>query len=199
MTPLRTARARLALFLATALLGITAAGCIGAIAYREQPASGYAYGSAAPLRVAVIDETGGGDWSPWVDEAMARFGAAVPHLRFQRAAEDANIIITVRRYTDAAPPALHGGYSFQTGVGGFAAVYDANGTACFFPPSTLPLTCTGEIAAVDVYLNDAIPPGSDIDARRLRLLLHEFGHGLGLTRHSPDLEPEMIDARYGWR
>jgi hypothetical protein len=98
---------------------------------------------------------------------------------------------------DADPPELQG-YRFQPGVGGFAAVYDADGKACNFPPSPLPVNCSGEIARADIYLNDAIPEGPDIDARRLRLVLHELGHAMGLTRHSPALGIEMLAARYGW-
>jgi hypothetical protein len=90
------------------------------------------------------------------------------------------------------------GYLFPAGAGGFAAVYDVNGAACNFPPSPLPPGCTGEIARVTIYLNDVIPPGSDIEARRLRLILHEMGHGMGLTRHSPDLGLRDLALRYGW-
>jgi hypothetical protein len=90
------------------------------------------------------------------------------------------------------------GYAFEPGVGGFAAVYDAAGVACNFPPAAVPVGCSGEITTVDIYLNDIIPPGADIEARRDRLILHELGHGLGLTRHSPDLDVAQLAARYGW-
>jgi hypothetical protein len=90
------------------------------------------------------------------------------------------------------------GYLFPAGAGGFAAVYDVNGVACNFPPSPVPVGCTGEIATADVYLNDIIPPGADIEARRERLVLHEIGHALGLTRHSPDLGIAQLAQRYGW-
>jgi hypothetical protein len=60
------------------------------------------------------------------------------------------------------------------------------------------VNCDGEIATVDVYLNDIIPPGPEIEARRERLMLHEMGHGLGLVRHSPSLGIAQLAARYGW-
>ena len=118
-------------------------------------------------------------------------------LRLQRQPEGANIVVRVRRYRDQTPPELQG-YLFQQGFGGFAAVYDANGAACNFPPSRLPLNCRGEIATVIIYLNDGIPTGDDIEARRERLLLHELGHAMGLTRHSPDLGIDELARRYGW-
>jgi hypothetical protein len=145
----------------------------------------------------VIDETGGGEWSPAVERATATYDAASAYLAFQRGAEGAHIVVTVRRYDDGAPPQLSG-YAVQGGVGGFAAVYDRNGLACNFPPSTLPLNCSGEIARAEIYLNDIIPPGADIKARRDRLILHELGHALGLTRHSPDLGLALLARRYGW-
>ncbi len=169
----------------------------GVIPFVEQPAAGYAYGSGAPLRVAVVDETGGAGWSPAIDAAVATYGAASPHLLFRRDAVGANVVITIRRYVDSAPPELKG-YLFPAGAGGFAAVYDVHGTACNFPPSPLPLGCTGEIATADVYLNDIIPAGSDIETRRQRLMLHEMGHSLGLTRHAPDLDIAQLAQRYGW-
>jgi len=191
-------RARsLAALLAALAFAAVAAGC-GAIGFVDRPAYGYEWGSSAPLRVAVIDETGGTDWSPAVDAAVATYGAATPHLAFQRETDGANIVITVRRYDDAHPPELSG-YIFPMGAGGFAAVYDADGLACNYPPSSLPLNCSGEIARADIYLNDIIPPGPDIEARRERLLLHEIGHALGLTRHSPDLDVGSLVQRYGWR
>jgi hypothetical protein len=168
----------------------------GVISFEQRPAAGYVYGSGATLRVAVIDQAGG-DWSGAIDASLATYGAATPYLQFQRDPGGANIVITVHRYSDVTPPDLRG-YLFPAGVGGFAAVYDANGTACNYPPSTLPLTCTGEIGTADVYLNDAIPPGTDIEARRERLILHEVGHALGLTRHSPDLDIAQLAQRYGW-
>jgi hypothetical protein len=30
-------------------------------------------------------------------------------------------------------------------------------------------------------------------------MLHELGHALGLTRHSPDLNIEQLAQRYGWK
>ena len=182
--------------LALAILALSMMAC-GVIPFNERPAAGYAYGSGAPLRVAVLDQTGGAARSPAIDAAGANNGTASPYLRFQRDPAGANIVITVRRYVDATPPELKG-YLFPAGAGGFAAVYDANGTACNFPPSPLPVDCTGEIAAADVYLNDIIPPGPDIEARRGRLLLHEFGHAMGLTRHAPTLNIEELALRYGW-
>lgn len=173
-------------------------GACGFIAFPGgAPAMGYAYGSGAPLRVAVVDETGGADWSPALATGTRTYGAATPYLAFQHDGAGANIVVHVRRYDDAHPPELPG-YAFPAAAGGFAAVYDANGTACDFPPSTLPLSCSGEIATAYVYLNDIIPPGPDIEARRLRLILHELGHAMGLTRHSPDLAISSLAARYGW-
>jgi hypothetical protein len=169
----------------------------GGIPFTDTPASGYVYQSGAPLRVAVIDQTGGDDWSPALQVAERRYAEATPYLQFQAAPEGANIVINVRRYRDEQPPVLPG-YIFQPGVGGFAAVYDAAGMACNFPPSALPVACSGEIARADIYLNDIIPPGSDIEARRERLILHELGHAMGLTRHSPELGIDQLAARYGW-
>jgi len=182
--------------LALALFAVAAAAC-GAIPFVDRPAAGYTYASGAPLRVAVLDETAGTDWSPAIDTALAAYGSASPYLLFQRDRAGANIVITVRRYSDSAPPELNG-YLFPAGAGGFAAVYDAAGVACNFPPSTLPLGCSGEIATAGVYLNDIIPPGSDIEERRLRLILHEIGHAMGLIRHSPDLDIAQLAQRYGW-
>jgi hypothetical protein len=172
------------------------AGC-GAIPRQGDPAAGYVYGSGAPLVVAVVDETWGDDWKPALGAAVATYDYASPHLVMGAAAGDAHIVITVRRYDDAAPPELRG-YRFQAGVGGFAAVYDADGVACNFPPATAPVGCSGELASAEIYLNDIIPPGEDIEARRLRLILHELGHAMGLTRHSPDLGIEQLARRYGW-
>lgn len=184
------------MFLVLALFALAANAC-GLISYGDRPAAGYVYGSGAPLRVAIVDVTGGDDWSPAVDAAIERYSAAVPELASQRSGDGANIVITVHRYNDSDPPLLRG-YVFPVGAGGFATVYDADGAACNFPPSTIPLHCSGEIATVDIYLNDIIPPGPDIEVRRERLLLHEIGHGLGLTRHSPDFDAAMLAARYGW-
>jgi len=182
--------------LALAVFAVASMAC-GVIPFVDRPAAGYSYCSGAPLHVAVLDETGGTDWSPAIDASLATYGSASPHLLFQRDPAGANIVITVRRYSDSAPPELKG-YLFPAGAGGFAAVYDAAGAACNFPPSPLPVGCTGEIATVDIYLNDIIPPGTDIEARRERLMLHEIGHALGLTRHSPDLGITELAQRYGW-
>jgi hypothetical protein len=169
----------------------------GVIPFADNPAAHYAFGSAEPLRVAVLDDTGGDDWSPAVDAAVATYAAASAHLAFQRDAAGANIVITVHRYSDSTPPQLHG-YLFPFNAGGFAAVYDPAGAACNFPPSTLPLNCTGEIATAEIYLNDIVPPGPSLEARRERLILHEMGHALGLTRHSPDTDAGALALRYGW-
>ncbi|HEY8172851.1 MAG TPA: hypothetical protein VIH21_07170 [Dehalococcoidia bacterium] len=178
------------------LSSISALAC-GVLPYTAAPAAGYSYGSGAPLRVAMIDETGGDDWSPAIRAAASSYEAATTHLDLEAAPGEANIVVTLHRYEDSAPPELRG-YRFEPGVGGFAAVYDADGNACNFPPSALPLNCSGEIARTDIYLNDIIPAGSDIDARRERLVLHELGHALGLTRHSPDLGIGQLGQRYGW-
>ncbi len=167
------------------------------LGFAGRPASGYTYGSGEALRVAILDETGGDDWSPAIDAAVSRYGDAVPELAFQRTAAGANVVITARRYNDGDPPQL-AGYVFPFGAGGFAAVYDSDGTACNYPPSPVPEHCTGEIATVDIYLNDIIPPGPDIENRRERLLLHELGHAFGLTRHSPEFAEATLAARYGW-
>ena len=190
-------RCRLAALGLLALGAALATACTGLIAFGDRPAAAYLYGSGAPLRVAVIDSTGGGDWSPAIDATIARYGAAVPELAFQRSPDGANIVITVRRYDDSQPPQL-AGYVFPAGAGGFAAVYDADGTACNYPPSPVPEHCTGEIADVDIYLNDIIPAGADIENRRQRLLLHELGHAFGLTRHTPDFAEAELAARFGW-
>lgn len=193
--PFRPWLRRILLAAPLALLALGAISC-GVIPFEARPAAGYAYGSAAPLRVAVIDEAAPG-WTQAVEAAVASYGAATPYLAFQRTPEGANIVIRVRGYDDASPPALQG-YLFPAGVGGFAAVYDVAGAACNYPPATAPLNCTGEIAKADVYLNDGIPPGADIEARRERLLLHELGHAMGLTRHAPDLDIALLAQRYGW-
>lgn len=181
---------------AIALAALVSAAC-GVLPHTGTPAAGYTYGSGETLRVAVLDETGGDDWSPSIEAAIARYAAPAPNLRFSAETGDAHIVITIRRYDDAAPPELRG-YVFQPGVGGFAAVYDADGNACNFPPSPLPLNCSGEIARAEIYLNDIIPAGPDITERRERLILHELGHALGLTRHSPELGTGQLAQRYGW-
>jgi hypothetical protein len=168
----------------------------GALPFTDRPASGYMYGSGAPLTIAVIDATGDAVWTPAITEAERRYAEAAPALRFQDSIAGANIVITVRTYQDSAPPELPG-YTFQPGVAAFVGVYDAEGTACNFPPSPLPMNCSGEIARGDVYIN-VTRPGDDIDERRVRLLLHEFGHAMGLTRHSSALGEDMLAQRYGW-
>jgi hypothetical protein len=191
-TPLRRAYAALSLV----SLVVASYGC-GAIPFTERPASGYVYGSQAQLRVAIIDETGSAAWGEAINRGARTYAEASPHLNFDAQPPQANIVITVRRYTDATPPVLVG-YRFEPGVAAFVAVYDAEGRACNFPPSPLPLNCSGEIARGDVYLNDSILPGDDIAERRLRLVLHEFGHAMGLTRHSSSLSVDYLEARYGW-
>lgn len=179
------------------IVAAVAMGC-GVIPFTAKPALNYTYGSNAPLRIAIIDETGGnGDWSPAIDAAIHTYGAATPHLIFQHNIDGANIVMTFHRYTDSQPPELQG-YNFPPGAGGFATVYDADGTACNFPPSPLPMTCSGEIARSDIYLNDIIPAGQDLEGRRERLILHETGHALGLVRHAPDTGVEQLASRYGW-
>jgi len=168
----------------------------GAIPFTDRPAAGYVYGSREPLTIAVVDATADPVWTRAIAEAEARYTAAAPSLTFEDSTSRANIVVTVRTYHDSAPPALEG-YAFQPGVAAFVAVYDAQGVACNFPPSPLPLRCSGELARGDVYIN-AMRPGEDIDERRVRLLLHEFGHAMGLTRHSSSLEEDQLAQRYGW-
>ena len=124
------------------------------------------------------------------------FAGSSPLLQFE-ADPAPNIAIVVYRYSDASPPVLEG-YRFQPGVAGFAAVYDGEGRACNFPPSPLPLNCDGAIARAEIYLNDAIPQGADLEGRRLRLVMHELGHALGLTRHAATVDADALAARYGW-
>ena len=157
----------------------------------------YVYGSNEPLRIAIIDETGGNDWSPAIAAAAQTYGAATPHLIFQNKIDGANIVMTFQRYTDTHPPELQG-YNFPPGAGGFATVYDPAGLACNFPPSPLPMNCSGEIARSDIYLNDIIPAGPEIESRRQRLIIHEVGHAMGLQRHSPSLDIDQLASRYGW-
>ena len=192
---MRTSKASVLLVLVLALL--FASGCLTTIPASGPPAHDYARGSGQPLTVAVLDETGGNDWTPALETALATYGGATPYLQFTDSTAGANIVIHVRRYLDSAPPVIPG-YLFQPGVGGFAAVYDADGAACNFPPANVPVGCSGEITTDYIYLNDIIPPGPDIEARRLRLILHELGHALGLTRHAPDLDIDELAQRYGW-
>src|SRR5205823_5507617 len=112
--------------------------------------------SGPQLRIGVIDETQNDDWLPAIAASLSAYAGASRHLSFQSDAQDANIVVTVRRYTDAVPPTLPG-YTFEPGVGGFAAVYDGDGVACNFPPSSIPQRCSGELAHAEIYLNDAIP------------------------------------------
>jgi hypothetical protein len=178
------------------ILSAISIGC-GALPFGERPAAGYVWGSGTPLVISVADATGDRAWGPAIDEAEARYTAAAPTLRFQDATAGAHIVITVRTYRDASPPELTG-YTFQPGVVAFAAVYDTEGNACNFPPSPLPMGCSGELARADVYVQAQLRPGDDIDERRVRLLLHEFGHAMGLTRHSSSLEEGQLAQRYGW-
>jgi hypothetical protein len=167
------------------------------IPFTARPAAGYVYGSDAPLRIAIIDETAGNDWSPAIEASAQTYAGASGYLQFQRNIDGANIVLTFRRYSDTQPPELQG-YSFPPGAGGFATVYDTDGLACNFPPSPLPMNCSGEIARSDIYLNDIIPGGADIERRRERLIVHEMGHAMGLTRHNPDLGIDELTSRYGW-
>lgn len=177
--------------------GLAGSSC-GTLPFVDRPAAGYTYGSGEPLRIAVIDETAGGAWNAAIDRATDSYADATPLLAFQGSPEGAHIVLTFRNYLDNDPPELQG-YLFPPNAGGFAAVYDAAGEECNYPPSPIPLNCSGELARADIYLNDIIPPGPDIEERRQRLLLHEIGHALGLTRHSSDLAISSLAARYGWQ
>ncbi len=189
-------RGRALALAASIITAIAAAGC-GAIGFEQQPAANYAWGSGQPLRVAIIDQSGA-EWSTALATAIDNFSAgASPHLVFQTDTVGANIVVTVKTYADTAPPELQG-YNFPQGAGGFATIYDAQGIACNYPPSDLPLSCSGEITTTEVWLNRAIPAGSDIEARRVRLITHELGHAMGLTRHAPTLDIAMLARRYGW-
>jgi predicted Zn-dependent protease len=175
---------------------LVVSGC-GAIRFDNAPANNYVWGSGEPLRVAVVDQSGP-EWSPAIRSALQQYSnASQGYIVFQARPEGAHITVTIKEYTDATPPELHG-YDFPQGAGGFATVYDAQGLACNYPPSKLPLNCSGEITRAEIWVNLAIPPGSDIEARRLRLILHEMGHVLGLTRHSPAIEIDTLAQRYGW-
>jgi hypothetical protein len=178
------------------LFSLIASGC-GVIGFQQRPAANYWHGSGAPLRVAIIDESGPAWSSALASSLRAYEDGAAPHLIFQPEVAGANIIITVKTYTDTAPPRLQG-YDFPQGAGGFATVYDAQGVACNYPPSDLPLTCSGEITTTEIWLNEAIPAGSDIESRRIRLITHELGHAMGLTRHAPTLDINTLAQRYGW-
>jgi hypothetical protein len=175
---------------------LLAAGC-GFLPYDERPAAGYQHGSGAPLVVAVVDETGDPQWSAIIAQAVGAYTAATPQLRFVSEPGGAHIVVTVRTYVDRAPPALPG-YVFPAGAGGFAAVYDVEGRACNYPPTELRRNCSGEIARAGIYVSRELPPGPDLPARRLRLMLHELGHAMGLTRHTPTLDIATLAARYGW-
>lgn len=189
-------RGRATLLAAGLAIAAFASGC-GAIPFEERPASGYEYASGSTLRVAIIDESGA-EWSSALQRGLEAYQAGTAgRLQFQRQTDGANIVITVKEYTDSAPPDLKG-YNFPMGAGGFATIYDAQGKACNYPPSPLPLNCSGEITTTEIWLNDAIPAGHDIEGRRYRLIVHELGHALGLTRHSPDLDIASLAQRYGW-
>jgi len=196
LSRLRVPRRRASALALFASLALLAGGC-GFISFGTHPASGYGYATGQTLRIAVVDDTGGSEWSPAIQTASADYAAATPYLDFIQDPAGANIVITVHRYSDSNPPQIRG-YLFPFGAGGFTTVYDDAGAACNFPPSTLPENCDGQIAAADIYLNDAIPDGWDLEARRVRLLRHEMGHAFGLERHSPDLDIGHLAERYGW-
>src|SRR6478672_10423068 len=136
---------RMRAFLPLLLLSLVATGvaaCSGGLPFREQPAVGYAYGSAQPLRIAIIDETAAPQWANALSVDLDAYATATPYLQFQADEAGANIVVRVRHYSDANPPQLEG-YTFQPGVGGFTTVYDGDGKACNFPPSPLPTNCSG--------------------------------------------------------
>jgi hypothetical protein len=193
----RSLSARRACAAASLIAFAALATACGILPHAGRPAFNYTYGSNEPLRIAIIDETGGDDWSPAIEASVQQYGAGSAYLAFQHDAADANIVMTFHRYSDSQPPELQG-YLFPLGAGGFATVYDPQGLACNFPPSPLPVGCSGELARADIYLNDIIPAGADIEARRERLILHEMGHAMGLERHSPDLDIAHLAERYGW-
>ncbi len=175
---------------------LVSSGC-GAIPFTGQPAHGYAYGSGQPLLVGILN-TAGPEWDSALQASLRQYTeAADGRLLFQTTSDGANIVVTVREYSDGAPPPLKG-YDFPMGAGGFATIYDAQGLACNYPPSTLPLNCSGEITTTEIWLNDAIPAGADIENRRVRLIMHELGHAMGLTRHAPDMDIATLAQRYGW-
>jgi len=190
------ARGRAIALAAVAPLLLFTAAC-GSIGFDDQPAHGYEWGSGEPLRIAVVNEAPA-QWSPALETAMQVYRDGTGgRVQFQSQIQGAHIVITVKEYSDSSPPQLRG-YDFPRGAGGFATVYDAQGIACNYPPSTLPLTCSGEITTAQVWLNSAIPSGSDIEARRIRLIIHELGHSMGLTRHAPTIDASALGQRYGW-
>lgn len=178
-----------------AVIALVSSAC-GFIGYAARPAAGYETGSETPLRIAVSDETADGRWSTAIDGAITSWSDATPRLAFQRDVEGANIVMRFYDYSDDAPPVV-AGYVFPPGAGAFAAVRDARGVACNFPPSPLPESCDGEIAGADIYFNAAAAGATPDD--RSALARHEIGHALGLTRHSADIDAASLYARYGWR
>ena len=85
------------------------------------------------------------------------------------------------------------------GAGGFATIYDAQGIACNYPPSPLPLNCSGEITTTEIWLNDDIPAGHDLEgAARTASSLHELGHAHGPDAARADLDVASLAQRYGW-
>ena len=85
---------------------LASAACSGALPFHARPAVGFTYGSGAQLRVGVIDETQNDDWRPAIAASLSAYGGASRYLSFQSDAQDANIVVTVRRYTDDVPPTL---------------------------------------------------------------------------------------------
>ena len=114
--------------------------------------------------------------------------------------------MTFHRYNDRQPPELRG-YNFPVGAGGFATVYDADGLACNYPPSTLPVNCSGEIAQADIYLNDIIPDGPaakagvqafDVIKQVNDQLVSNPAHLAALVRHfGKDTEVTLLVLRKG--